>query len=167
MKYNPEHKDLDYSAKECKSGVCPVCGYPELEYGTAKTLDTCTATDWICETCISSGQEIDRLVFDGHIVKSLPEEPAPQNIYVDSAGYAYLVHRYTDFAFRGVRKLVVPGASALREKIIPSLESQEDRNIAQYQLDAYAREKGLRIITAEQMEARIAKVPTPENGKNP
>jgi len=133
-----ENGNFDYAADESRSGVCPICGHVGLEYGGSETRDESIDTDWKCPACGSSGEEIDKTVFDGYIVQNVPDHTPKKRIYEDAERNLYFVRSGIGKTYKGFCRWKKPKNGQHRESGIRSLPYTEDRDLAQYQLDAYA-----------------------------
>lgn len=153
MQFNKDREELDYYAQESQSGICPICCCNGVEYGSTETLDDCNLTDWVCQNCGAVGQEYDKLIFDGHIVKAIPDKSPSAVVYADGPGNLYFVRSGVGMAYKGYRRNKMSKTSARREVGVQALPYQENRDIAQYQLDAFARKNGFHVATQEEKEA--------------
>ena len=56
------------SKPKATAGICPICGYRDLNYGDSGIQDESYIYDWTCPACGRSGKKCHDLVFDEHIV---------------------------------------------------------------------------------------------------
>ena len=54
-----------------EQGICPCCGYDDLEYSDSGREDESIWYKWQCPECKKTGREYYDLVFSQHVVTSL------------------------------------------------------------------------------------------------
>ena len=82
----PEMKNSDamFESYQSEAGLCPVCGYDELDYGSFEVGDDYIQYPWTCKQCNHSGYEYGSISFDGHLVFSYVPMEAREDSHEES-----------------------------------------------------------------------------------
>lgn len=73
---------MEKKYKQNEQGVCPVCGYDNLDWGSMELEGNYLYYEWVCTRCQTEGKEWYKLVFDGHDVILPDGESENVNRYI-------------------------------------------------------------------------------------
>ena len=149
MRFDEASGRLVYGQRECRSGMCPICDYEELEYGDRESYDECIETEWTCPGCGAEGKEYDELKFDCHIVNQLPDTLPKKRVYKDDAGDLYYLRDVNGKGYRAFCRVVSTLNAKRQERPLRLFPYITDYAIAQYRLDALARLRKFEEVSDE------------------